>query len=357
MSRVTQADVASRLNLSRRAVGFALSDDPSAHRQIGSTTRQRIQQAAREMGYQPHRYAQLLRGKKSGVIGMIHFGGLMQLASIRMIHAATAIDQAGYRLLAGDVVWYQQGVRAICEAMIDARVEGVVLCAPSQWFSPAELKRFQRAEIPVVAISGMRIRGVPQVSADVRQGMFDLTQHLIALGHRRLAMLTQQTEGLQTDARWAVSDRVAGFRDALAERPDVRGETFGQDSASESWLDPYEPGARAMTKLLQSQTQRPDAVLCSNDDWAMGALGACADAGIRIPHDMALTGFDNAVFGGYGAVRLTTVAQPTQQMAAKAIDILLRLVREETLSADEMRVKLPCQLVVRESCGSTRNRA
>lgn len=353
MTTVRQLDVAQRAEVSVGAVAFALSENPERQKKLRPETRQRIIETARQLGYRPHRHAQLMRGKKSGVIGMIHFGGLMQFAALRAIHVANAVHHAGYRIFADDLIWYPEGVRAICEAMVDARVEGVVLVAPSQWFPPVELERFQRLRIPVVAVSGMRLPGVPHVCADSRQGMFDLTQHLIRLGHRRLTLLTRTTAADHAAAQWPVMDRVGGFRDAVAAGPGVQGDVFAEDQSVASWIDPYRIGAMAMQKVL-ARGERPDAVLCTNDDWALGAMAACAEAGVRVPQDVALTGFDNAVFGDYLNAKLTTVAQPSESMAQKAMEILVRLIRGETLSADEEMVKLPCRVVVRQSCGSNR---
>lgn len=103
---------------------------------------------------------------------------------------------------------------------------------------------------------------------------------------------------------------------------------------------------------MKKRAHRPEAVACSNDDWALGALTACAEAGARVPADIALTGFDNILVGNYGAVPLTTVAQPIEQMTNKAVELLVKQVRGEKLSASEELVKMPCQLVVRHSCGA-----
>jgi LacI family transcriptional regulator len=117
------------------------------------------------------------------------------------------------------------------------------------------------------------------------------------------------------------------------------------------WRDGYAPGQAAIRSLIESG-ERPEALLCSNDDMAIGAIAACVAAGLRVPEDIAITGFDNTTAGRYACPPLTTVAQPTEAVAKKAVELLLKQTRGETISASEELVKLPCQLVVRQSCGN-----
>jgi LacI family transcriptional regulator len=95
----------------------------------------------------------------------------------------------------------------------------------------------------------------------------------------------------------------------------------------------------------------PEVVLCSNDDWAIGALTACGEAGARVPEDIAITGFDDSPIGRFGMVPLTTVAQQPQLMASQAVEILVRKIRGESMQSEEPVLKTPCQVVVRRSCG------
>jgi LacI family transcriptional regulator len=122
--------------------------------------------------------------------------------------------------------------------------------------------------------------------------------------------------------------------------------------AEKSWFDLSGPGSRVAARML-AQVHRPDAILCSNDYLAIGAAAACADAGLRVPDNIAVTGFDNINMGAYlPGAPLTTVAQPSEQMAKKAVEILLALIRKASREHLQMSVELPCSLVVRASCGA-----
>lgn len=117
---------------------------------------------------------------------------------------------------------------------------------------------------------------------------------------------------------------------------------------------PCAQGEEAL-RIVLAWPRRPDAVLCSNDDWALGALAVCGERGIRVPDDLAVTGFDGTLQGVYYNPRLTTVAQPIHEMAGKAVELLLRQIRGEHMPKKELKLVLPCNLVVRASCGGRRD--
>lgn len=289
-----------------------------------------------------------MRTGRSGRIGMVQWDGIIQFAAQRARHVAQAIQRSGYQLLASDACWFMDDGKSACEAMIDAHVEGVVLLSPGRDF--VELRQ---AGIPMVCISGFKLEGVPQVRPDVKQGMADLTSHLLALGYRRMALLTQWPLGDLEDTQcWYVKERVAGYREACWQvgLTEKEAETVFEDFVGAA-TNPYETGKVAMTKLLR-RGNPPEAVLCSNDDWALGALAACAEANVRVPEEIVVTGFDSNLVSEYGAVPLTTVAQPLDEMANRAVETLLKMIRGEKLAASEQLVKVPCQVQVRRSCGA-----
>jgi DNA-binding LacI/PurR family transcriptional regulator len=353
MRHVTQADIARQAGVSQQAVGFALGNCRNSRIKLRSETRQRILQTAVNLGYRPHRYAQVMRRGRSGIIALVQFGGMLQVALERGIYAAKAIHEAGYRLHAEDLLWHRDGLRDAVNCILEARVEGVILCDPIGAAPVSELDRLRRGHITVVSLSGVRFPEIPQVRSDVRQGMFDLTRHLLGLGYERLCLVVGCPED-DTDKfrQWPSLERVAGFRHAA----DLAG--LGPSEAMVSHAEnphdrlvPYQAGKAAMEMILR-RGALPEVVLCGNDDWAIGALAACAEAGVRVPHDVAITGFDNSVVGQFSMVPLTTVAQQPEAMGKKAVELLVRLIGGETISAAEQVVKTPCEVVVRKSCGA-----
>ena len=105
-----------------------------------------------------------------------------------------------------------------------------------------------------------------------------------------------------------------------------------------------------MKKILKRKI-RPEAILCLNDDAALAAMQACLERGVRIPNDIAFTGFGNSSVSQYSWPPLTSVSFSTESMVSKAIDLLLRQIQGEKLSQEETLIELPCELVPRQSCG------
>lgn len=362
MTGITQAELATRLGLSRSTVAAALN--PQSTVQLKQSTRERIVQTAERMGYRPHRYAQIMRAGKSGVIGVIHFGGLSQVAAERVWYASHAIQGEGYQVLVNDVSWSPGGVTAGCEAMVDARVEGVLIAGLNDALVGKNLQIFQRAKIPVVSLSGSAIPRVPQVRADTQAAFRELTEHLLSRGRRRVILtlaLSREVRLDQPEAMkkidWTGSERIEGFHAALAEAGGSMVTEFSPGGAGiegrivrgtyeGTRFDPYRKAAKLMAEELETGT-RPDGLICSNDDWAIGAMMALRAAGLRIPENVAVTGFDNTSVGACLDVPLTTAAQPSQAMADHAVALLFRSMRGERVSLRP--VSFPCQLIVRAS--------
>ncbi|MCG3149140.1 MAG: Catabolite control protein A [Verrucomicrobiae bacterium] len=342
----TLRDIASKAELSISTVSHILNGRPQHY---SEKTRHKVERIARRLGYRPNRYAQVMRRQRSGLIGIIQHAGLLQAAVQKANHAALAVVNAGYEPLNADVLWRPAGIQTVCASMLDARVEGVLLVDAPASFPLEELTRFQRAKIPVVALGGGQYRGVPQVRVDARQGMRDLTRHVIALGHRPLCLLTTRCDPATL---WPAVERAEGFREACAAAglAEADAEIIAGGSPNEA-MHPYQNGREAMRELLRRE-RLPRAVLCSNDDWAIGALAACAERGIRVPEEVAVTGFDNSLIGEYCMVPLTTVAQPTALIAREAVAILMQLIAGEAVAPERLLVRVPGQLVVRRSCGA-----
>jgi len=352
----SQSEIAKVTGVSRSTVAFALN--PRLRHRVNPETRQRVLETAKRLSYRPHHLAQTMRRGRSGTVGMIQFSGLTQRAAQKALEAAKAIRAAGYQLLASDVQWYAAGVDEAWDALMGARVEGLLLVTPSEWFSSRVLAEVVSANFPVVSLSGVRFPGIPQVRADIAQGSYDLTWHLLELGHRRLTMLTRRSSS-NTDesSAWPTAERVSGFELAVRDfkqrhpnRENVTAEVI-YDEATENWADPYQLGKLAMQRLL-ARGDWPDVVLCRDDNWAIGALSACGEAKVRVPDTLAVTGFGNELTGQYGLLPLTTVASPAAALAREAVQLLTGRIQRPTAVADDHLVKLPCELIVRTSCGA-----
>lgn len=382
MKAFRQIDIARQLRIPRTTVSAAFNTD-----KLRPQLQRRILIAAQKMGYRPHLYAQVMRKGRSGLIGIIRSADPASTRVKRDKCAQRAVFEAGYKPFVEDVDWIEQPheIQRVIDSMLDACVEGVLFMGISATMPASETARLRQRGIPVVSVNGILLPGVVQVRNDVRQGMFDLTRHTLGLGHRRPLLLTRwpstpaSAQWDDESFNWAMRERVAGFCDGvighggtvkdaddllmrlrIAHRyghrfqpcANLEAEIMVEPPESD-WIDCFRVGKTMMEKIL-ARPQRPSVVLCHNDFWAIGALAACAEAGVRVPDDISLTGFDGLLVSEYGSVPLTTAIQPIAAMTGKAVELLADFVRTGKRYKTGLRAKLPYQIVSRQSCAAPR---
>jgi DNA-binding LacI/PurR family transcriptional regulator len=362
--RITQSELARKLGLSRSTVAAALN--PYSPIKLNQKTRLRIAKAAEKWNYRPDRYARVMRGGKSGVIGMLNFGGLLQVAAERAFYATKVLHEEGWEILAADLSWDTASTQQACYSLIDARVEGVVVAGLNDPEAVSALEQFHASEIPMVALSGNPLGAwAPHFRGDASQAYFQLTRHLLSLGHRRLALMTpiSKSPNPLRIYSWAASERARGFEEALAVSKgrivpafkDTQAEeplgVVYDAHASDNPFDPFSTGYAGMKEIL-AQPVTATAVLCSNDELACGAMQACRDQHIDVPNDIAITGHDDIAFSRYCAVPLTTVRQPNQLMAEAAISALCGLIQGGDAEKPGASQIFPCELIIRASSGA-----
>ena len=373
---ITQKDIAKSLGVSQPAVGAVLgrySENSSTH--VSPELRNRILLRAKELGYRPNMFAQGMRGGSTGVIGALHFTSFLQSGIQREVHMAQAIAARGYKLVTTDAIASSLNLsssdayfRLLVDQMIDFRVDGVVLSLVPGLMPAKEIARLTESGIPCVSMSGVPFAGVPYVGADIQQGFEILTHHVLRQGHRNLVMIVQE---LSRDSRnptsLSINPRFKGYSEAIEReggrvvflneledsgKPGIRQVVSG-DSGPTGWIfsapssmnveDTYQVGYQAVNKLLDAGITA-DVVLLPNDNWLQGALLALKERCISVPDEVGLTGFDASPFGQFGLLPFTTVAQPNEEIASKAVEILFSLM-EEDQPPDPPVVRLPCSLV------------
>jgi DNA-binding LacI/PurR family transcriptional regulator len=358
--RVTQNELAARLGLSRSTVAAALN--PTSPVKLTQETRQRVAAAAEKWNYRPDRYARVMRGGKSGLIGILHFGALLQVAAERVFYATEAVRQAGFECLSADLSWNTSSAEPTCLSMIDARVEGVVVAGLNDPAALPALEYFRAAHIPLVVLSGSPLPWAPHFRGDACQAYFELTRHLLDLGHRRLALMVFLSHpgphrNLYT---WTTGERVKGFKAALRQAKGQIVSTFEQSSSarplgtisdanfSDDPFNPFDPGHWGMDRILTWKTL-PTAILCSNDEHAYGAMKACREKDIAVPSQMAITGYDDIAVGRCCEIPMTTVRQPNRDMAEAAVRTLLNWIRGMKPKKSKTAQVFPCEVIIRRS--------
>lgn len=331
--RPTSADVAARAGVSRTTVSFVLNDRRDAN--ITEETRQRVRAAAAELGYHVHGAARALAGGASQTIGLV----LRQLPEQVAADALLAetlwgigeeVQRRGYRVLVeplppeggsyGDLVRSQ-------------RVDGLIVSGPRS--DDDELVALVAEEFPIILQGSLPGLGAPSVDVDNRAGAASAVRHLVGLGHRRIACVTNASR-----AYTAAQERLAGYRDALV----GGGLEYDESLVVEGGFDATS-GLRAMQALLERAVPFT-AVFVASDVVAFGALRALREAGRRVPDDVSVAGFDDIPLARHFDPPLTTVRLPARALGAAAGHALLERLAGQPGS---VRVLLDTELVVRES--------
>lgn len=355
MAPVTQADIARQLGLHQTTVS-AILDGKRANR-YSEETRRRVWGIARQVGYRPSAPARSLRGSRSGLIGLFHFGRDKDVELHRLHELVLAIHDCGYRPLAmpmaTSVMWVERDAGSACNSMLDAKVEGLVLSGFSDDFDLNLLERFQHAQIPIVSVSGLKLPEIPHFFPDRQQAAYALTSHLIKSGRTRLAYIGRQPSSLESIPQDRALSGLEGFRRALkeADRAQVVGNSMIQPSPLLTGLSAMDSGNKIFHEMWHGD-YRPDGVICYDDAWAFGVYGYCLRHGIRIPQDVAVVGFENQKFCEHLVPRLTSVAIPNQAMARAALTALTKLIDGDQRPVECRDQMFPCELVIRESCGN-----
>ncbi|MFV0338558.1 MAG: hypothetical protein ACK5LK_10005 [Chthoniobacterales bacterium] len=227
MAKVTQSTIAKMHGVSRQTVGCALGLYTNTNIKLSENMRQRIIQTAKELNYRPNRLAQIISGRKSRVIGVMNFGGVVQMSAQSALHTANAIQEAGYQLMLYDMTWYKEGdIDTVVSALIDNRVEGIILISPAEWMPLRILEMIRREDIPVVSIGGVLLEGVHRVESDYEGDSFQLTSGLLEADYRDLLFLGSWSSKHHDEAHAGpYIKRLRGFSKAIEERGGVVSET------------------------------------------------------------------------------------------------------------------------------------
>lgn len=326
------SDVAARAGVSRTTVSFVLNDRSSIN--IPDETRARVITAAAELNYRPNAGARALASQKTHLIGLITEIVTAPFA-VDIIKGAQDQARRDDRLLLigsseHDVAMQESAV----ETMLEQRVEGLIFAAT--WHRAVSVPE-AAASVPVVMVNCFDSEGrFPSIVPDEVGGGHTATRRLIEAGHHRIGFVN-----LDPDIPAAIGRR-AGYESALAE-----GGIEIDESLIVSGHATADRGYDAAVTLLDLP-EPPTALFCGNDRMAMGAYDAIKERGLRIPHDVAVIGFDNQeLISGYLRPGLTTVALPFEQMGAIGVDLLAAITAGE--STDTKIVTVDCPLLERSS--------
>ncbi|WP_109485649.1 LacI family DNA-binding transcriptional regulator [Occallatibacter savannae] len=334
--------LAEHLELSQTTVSLVLNNSPSA-KSIPQETRNRVMEAATRLNYRPNYFARSLRQSRSMSVGVLAPDLSEGYFTRVMSGVVQELTSAHYFYFTACHDWKKELIDQYPRMLVERAVDGFLLLnTPAEQIS---------VPVPVVAISAHSpVQNVTNIVLDHHKAVEIALKHLFELGHRRIAFMRGPKAIPDSDYRWQSIQEVAGeiglrIDPALVVRIDASG------WSSKTGEHPMAPeiGFKPMKSLLES-TKDFTAVFCFNDIAAIGALRALKDAGLRVPEDVSVVGFDDIQSAAYSTPSLTTVRQPLFEMGQRGAKILLdRIANREADYAAEI-VMAP-ELIVRESTG------
>ncbi len=334
--RVTLEDVAKRAGVSKVTVSNILNNRPTAV-PISEATRQRVLAVVQELGYYPNAVARALARQRTDTIAIVLqfpaiFQGWSGFTNELMHGVADKAIELGYDILMH--TRQQPDARAEALALMDGRVDGALLLR--DYDDPLSGMLAERNFPHVLFFTRSPRNDVSWVDCDNLAGARLAVEHLIRLGHRRIAHLAGPMSACSG------RDRLQGYRQTM--------EAYGLEVRPE-WVLPAPFGGADLTpfaQLLQSP-QRPTAVFAWSDEVAVRVLNLAKELGLTVPDDLAVVGFDSTQICEHTDPPLTSVRQPIYQMAADALEILVDLITEKR-TQPITRVYAP-GLDIRGSCG------
>ena len=303
---------------------------------VTEPTRRRVRTVARRLGYTPHAAARSLSTRRTSSIGVL----LPDLYGEFYAELIRGIDQTAQRQGYHVLIASSHNDRATIEAALQAmrgRVDGLILMSPG---SGAHVPvRDLPERFPVVLLSSnASARSFDSMVVANREGAYEMVRHLLALGNRRIAMITGPSSNFDAVERWR------GYRAAL-ESAKVRRVRQWEVAGAFTQASGFE----ACRTLLRCEP-RPTAIFAGNDAMAIGALSALAEAGVPVPGEVAVAGFDDIPMARYMHPPLSTVRVDISAVGERAARRLLDAVGNGRRHHNR-RETLPVTLVVRESCG------
>ncbi len=332
-TQATSLDVARLAGVSQSAVSRCFTAGAS----VSDAMRNKVQEAARKLGYQPNAHARSLITGRSRIIGLVlsHIENLFYPAVLEQL--AQRLQQDGYHLL----IFISDGHNAddLVGEILQYKVDGIVLGATT--LSSALAQRCADASIPVVLFNRIMAEGsagsVSSVRSDNVGGGREIARFLVAGGHRRIAYLAGR-EDSSTNL-----ERERGFREGLAEAGQrIYARAIGNYDVLQ---------ARQATRDLFAQAeQRPDAVFVASDQMAIAVLDTLRhELGLAVPQQVSVVGFDNVPQAAWESYALTTFEQPVQPMVEATVELLQSYLRGDDMP-NTRNIVIAGQLVLRGSC-------
>lgn len=306
---------------------------------VSQKTRTKVEDAIRKTGYSPNRLAQSFRRGRTNLV-MVVLPSVGDPFFTEVMRGIKAVAEAkGYSVVIEETQFNTMTADKIGSMLVSNQTDGVILLASMSPFGTEIMASGGKRLLPIVVgceTVAPELSNLPSVQIDNAAAASEMTDYLIAQGHRRIAMISGQPSSLLTQ------DRELGYRNAMQ---------AAQLPVAEGWvvdggltLD----GARAATRALLSSKSRPTAIFCATDEMAIGCLREVKAAGLSVPRDISIAGFDDIRYAEVTDPPLTTIRQPAREIGERVMQRLLERIKVGE-AADSGREFVTHRLVIRES--------
>ena len=303
---------------------------------VDERTRERVRESARQLRYVPNAMGRSLSRRKTEAIGLLLPDLFGEFFSEVLRGSDQTAQHSNYHLVVSSSHNNEKEIHAAL-TMMRGRVDGLVVMSPH--IDAEILKENLPPSLPVVLLNcPVESREFDSLTIDNVNGAHVMIEHLLSHGHTRIAIIKG------TECNFDAAERLRGYTVALQEHG-IAPETCLQAEGDFSESTGYD----AVHRLL-AQSPRPTAIFACNDSMAIGALSALRDAGIRVPGEIALAGFDDVPIAAYLTPSLTSVTVGIHNLGVRAIDTVLHAVRHHN-AHHKQQIILPTSLSLRESCG------
>jgi LacI family transcriptional regulator len=338
----TISDVAAKAGVSPMTVSRVINGEAN----VRAETRERVDEAIKALDYSPSSAARTLAGGEEIRIGLLHSNPSFNYLSQLLVGSLDQASRLNVQLIVEKCDDEAEEQSAV-DHLIRARLDGIILTPPLSESLPV-LEAIHKRNIPVVAVAtGRAPDWALSVSIDDHAAAYEMTRHLVTLGHTRIGFIKGNPRQTASD------ERLQGYKDALrdaglADIPEllVQG------------LFTYRSGLDAAEQLIDLP-EPPSAIFASNDDMAAATVAIAHRRGLDVPSDLTVCGFDDTALATTIWPELTTIRQPVFEMSRTAVDLLVREIRArnaETRPAREQHVLAEFELIRRQSDAAPRRR-
>lgn len=345
---VTIRDVAKESGFSSTTVSIVLNNAPLA-RYIPPATKKKIERAAQKLGYRPNQFARSLRSKRSHTVGVMVFDMTDPFCTLILRGIENTLYQASFLPILTDVHNDRSRFERYLEMLLDRRIEALIVLANWLFVDINLLADLEKSSIPIAMIGcELKTDSMSSVIVDNEVGGYLAFEHLHSLGHRKIAFIRGPKALTDSSPRWR------GIRNCAKDCGfEIDPRLIMELPESRDPMSSFEAGYK-LTEDLIKQKRPFTAVLAFDDMSAFGAIRALSRAGVRVPDQCSVIGFDDVAPSALYTPSLTTVRQPMEAMGSSAVEIVVDGINAvlEKREINAIHRKVAPELVVRES---TRN--